>query len=99
MGQFPIACSRGLARIPDTGTENAFWCVVGRPGCRDTADPICVALGYGETRDEGESPQQNADRDEKNEGEETKNSERDRVSALGPIPGVTAEQALRTLVN
>lgn len=42
-----IACARGLARIPDTSTLNAFWCVPGRPGCRTDAEPICVQLGYG----------------------------------------------------
>lgn len=42
-----IACSRGLARVPDTNTQNAFWCYPGRPGCRQDAEPICEQLGYG----------------------------------------------------
>lgn len=43
-----IACARGLARIKNTGeTQNAFWCRPGSPGCRQDAEPICVALGYG----------------------------------------------------
>jgi hypothetical protein len=46
-----IACARGLARIENTNTLNAFWCVPGRPGCRADAEPICVQLGYGLTGD------------------------------------------------
>lgn len=43
-----IACARGLARIPGVKTtRNAFWCRPGSPGCRQDAEPICVALGYG----------------------------------------------------
>jgi len=42
-----IACSRGLARIEDTDTLNAFWCRPGQPGCRTDPEPICVQLGYG----------------------------------------------------
>lgn len=42
-----LACARGLARIPDTDTLNAFWCRPGRPGCRTDAEPICAQLGYG----------------------------------------------------
>jgi hypothetical protein len=37
----PLACARGLARIPDTDTLNAFWCRPGAPGCSPTIDPIC----------------------------------------------------------
>jgi hypothetical protein len=37
-----IACSRGLARIPDTKTANAFWCRPGTAGCAPTIDPICA---------------------------------------------------------
>jgi len=40
----PIACARGLARIPGTGTLNAFWCRPGTPGCSATVDPICEEL-------------------------------------------------------
>lgn len=29
----PMACRRGLARIPNTGTQNALWCRPGSPGC------------------------------------------------------------------
>lgn len=36
-----MACARGLARIPDTKTANAFWCRPGQPGCSPTIDPIC----------------------------------------------------------
>lgn len=41
-----MACSRGLARIPNTDTLNAFWCRIGSAGCRDTPEPICLAMGY-----------------------------------------------------
>ena len=41
-----IACERGLARIPDTGTLNAFWCRPGLRGCRPDPEPICIKLGY-----------------------------------------------------
>jgi hypothetical protein len=36
-----IACSRGLNRIPDTNTLNAFWCRPGRGGCPEGIDPVC----------------------------------------------------------
>jgi hypothetical protein len=42
-----IACSRGLARVQQDLTHNAFWCRPGSPGCREDAEPICVQLGYG----------------------------------------------------
>jgi hypothetical protein len=42
-----IACSRGLARVQQDLTHNAFWCQPGRSGCREDAEPICVQLGYG----------------------------------------------------
>jgi hypothetical protein len=38
----PIACSRGLARIPGLSTHNAFWCRPGSAGCSPTIDPICT---------------------------------------------------------
>jgi hypothetical protein len=38
----PLACSRGLARIPGLETHNAFWCRPGSPGCSPTIDPICA---------------------------------------------------------
>lgn len=41
-----VACARGLARVPDTGTLNAFWCRPGDPGCPDDIDPICIQMGY-----------------------------------------------------
>ena len=41
-----IACERVLARIPDTGTLNAFWCRIGSAGCRQDPEPICESLGY-----------------------------------------------------
>lgn len=41
-----IACSRGLARIPGTGTMNAFWCRPGSAGCSEDIDPICIEMGY-----------------------------------------------------
>lgn len=41
-----IACSRGLARIPNTGTLNAFWCRPGSAGCPEDIDPICLQMGY-----------------------------------------------------
>lgn len=39
-----IACARGLVRIPDTNTYNAFWQRARTP---DEIDPICAKLGYG----------------------------------------------------
>jgi len=42
----PIACRRGLGRIPGTDTANAFWCRTGSPGCRTTIEPICLELGF-----------------------------------------------------
>lgn len=36
-----MACRRRLARIPDTGTGNAFWCRVGSRGCATEIDPVC----------------------------------------------------------
>lgn len=36
-----IACARGLNRIPETDTLNAFWCRPGKRGCPDGIDPIC----------------------------------------------------------
>jgi len=36
-----IACSRGLNRIPDTDTFNAFWCRPGKSGCPEGIDPVC----------------------------------------------------------
>lgn len=41
-----IACARGLARIPNTGTLNAFWCRPGTTGCPDDIDPICIEMGF-----------------------------------------------------
>jgi len=41
-----IACERGLARIPETETLNAFWCRPGARGCRVDPEPICLSLGY-----------------------------------------------------
>jgi len=38
-----LACSRGLVRIPDTGTLNAFW---RRSRGPDDTEPVCVQLGY-----------------------------------------------------
>jgi hypothetical protein len=53
----PLACRRGLARIPNTDTDNALWCRVGSRGCSDWveqigengeimyfSDPVCAAL-------------------------------------------------------
>jgi len=37
----PIACARGLARIPGLDTRNAFWCRPGSRGCASTVDPVC----------------------------------------------------------
>lgn len=36
-----LACARGLVRIPDTNTKNAFWCRPGRRSCPEGIDPIC----------------------------------------------------------
>lgn len=41
----PLACARGLARIPETGTRNAFWCRPGSSGCSPSIDPICHDIG------------------------------------------------------
>lgn len=37
----PIACKRGLARVPGLETANAFWCFPGMHGCAKDVDPIC----------------------------------------------------------
>lgn len=43
----PIACARGLARVPGLGTANAFWCVPGsRAPCPEDIDPVCIEMGY-----------------------------------------------------
>lgn len=49
----PLACARGLARIPGTQTRNAFWCRPGSRGCAEDLDPVCYQLrifpaGFGE---------------------------------------------------
>jgi len=41
-----IACARGLARIQNAGTLNAFWCRPGRRGCPDDIDPVCIEMGF-----------------------------------------------------
>lgn len=41
-----IACARGLARIPNTETANAFWCRVGSPHCRQSPEPVCLGMGF-----------------------------------------------------
>lgn len=41
-----MACERVLARIPDTDTENAFWCRIGNTGCRTNPEPHCKKLGH-----------------------------------------------------
>jgi len=41
----PLACARGLARIPGTATRNAFWCRPGSQGCAEDLDPVCYQLG------------------------------------------------------
>lgn len=46
-----IACARGLARIPDTDTLNAFWCRPGTRGCRSDPEPICQQMGYTQVPD------------------------------------------------
>lgn len=40
-----MACRRGLTRIHDTTTSNAFWCRPGTPHCPDSIDPICEHFG------------------------------------------------------
>jgi hypothetical protein len=42
----PLACARGLARVPGLETHNAFWCRPGRHGCASDIDPICIEMGY-----------------------------------------------------
>jgi hypothetical protein len=42
----PLACARGLARIPNTDTANAFWCRPGSRGCSAGIDPVCRQLGF-----------------------------------------------------
>lgn len=52
-----IACRRRLARVPNTGTGNAFWCRPGTRGCPSTVDPICRVFGISvETQDPPEDP-------------------------------------------
>jgi len=43
----PLACARGLARVPNTDTANAFWCRIGSRGCSSEIDPVCRQLGFG----------------------------------------------------
>ena len=54
----PVACSRGLARVPhiermkarEEGGKrpaNAFWCRPGTQSCRTSIDPLCVQMGFG----------------------------------------------------
>lgn len=43
----PLACARGLARVPGLETGNAFWCKQGARRCRQDPEPVCVQLGYG----------------------------------------------------
>jgi len=50
-----IACSRGLARLQGVSTINAFWCRIGSRGCRSDPEPICIALGYGNTAEANEA--------------------------------------------
>jgi hypothetical protein len=48
----PLACRRGLARIPDTQTSNALWCRLGSRGCPPPviqegvvySDEVCAGL-------------------------------------------------------
>lgn len=57
----PVACSRGLARVPhiermkarDMGGKrpaNAFWCRRGTQSCGTGVDPVCLAMGYGDEK-------------------------------------------------
>ena len=40
-----FACRRGLARISETATANAFWCRPGEPHCAQSIDPLCEQFG------------------------------------------------------
>lgn len=51
----PLACQRGLARIQNEATHNAFWCRPGSRGCSSTIDPICLGLGHGRQSTEDET--------------------------------------------
>jgi len=51
-----IACSRGLARIQETNTLNAFWCRPNAPGCSDDIDEICLKLGFPSLKESEEEP-------------------------------------------
>lgn len=57
----PLACARGLARVPGLQTGNGFWCRVGARRCRQEADPICVKLGYGEVHKQQKASAQAGD--------------------------------------
>jgi len=55
----PIACERGLARVPGLETKNAFWCLPGKSfGCSDDIDPICLKLGFPSLRKKAVSSQE-----------------------------------------
>jgi len=68
-----IACSRGLARVENTDTLNAFWCRTGSGhGCRDDMEPVCIQLGYGKASvvdsTNGPGGQNNSGREEVSSG-------------------------------
>lgn len=93
-----IACSRGLARVEQDLTHNAFWCRPGTPGCRRDADPICQQLGYGhlvvnkneepDTQEEAQTPEKQLEEDR----EETQ-AQDEPVAVSEPEEGCIDEQS------
>lgn len=66
-----MACSRGLARIPDTNTLNAFWCRPSAPGCSDDIDEICLKLGFPSLKENTDNPTEEVTKAESSEASDT----------------------------
>jgi len=56
----PWGCAQGLVRVPqiermakNDRPANAFWCRRGTPGCGVAADPVCIAMGFGDDSKKG----------------------------------------------
>ena len=62
-----MACSRGLSRIPETNTLNAFWCKPNSPGCSDDIDEICLKLGFPSLKQTAEEPTEAVSKTESSE--------------------------------
>lgn len=84
-----IACARGLARVEQDLTHNAFWCRPGRSGCREDAEPICVQLGYGHLVAQGDEEE---DQGEDELQDEEPVEERSDKGETSPEPVAVSEQ-------